>query len=147
MKAFRFQLDSVLTLRSWEEERARSAYGLALQQDRRFADQLRAVEGRIEQDTNVMRQSAAIAAPAGDRASRWRHLLLLERERSDTAQKLLTARRFREQKMKLLIDAHRRVKILDTLKTRQKQAHAAEARRREERELDDLVSARFQPDL
>jgi flagellar export protein FliJ len=147
MKAFHFRLDSVLTLRSWEEERARTAYGLALQQERKFIDQLRAVEGRIEQDTNVMRQSVEIAVPAGERASRWRHLLMLERERSDTAQKLVTARRFREQKMKLLIDAHRRVKIIDTLKAHQKQAHEAEARRHEEREIEDLVSARFQPDL
>ncbi len=84
---------------------------------------------------------------AGDRASRWRHLLLLERDRADTAQKLLSARRIREQKMKLLIDAHRRVQILDTLRTRQRQAHAAEVARREEREIDELVSARFQPDL
>lgn len=147
MKAFRFRLDSVLTLRNWEEERARTAYGLALQQERRFIDQLRAVEARIDRDTTIMRQSAEVALPAGERASRWRHLLLLERERTDTHQKLLTARRFREQKMKLLIDAHRRVQVLDTLKTRQKQAHAADVQRREERELDELVSARFQPDL
>ena len=147
MKIFRFRLDSVLTLRTWEEERARATYGLSLQQERKFIDQLRAVELRIEQDTAIMRQSAAVAVPAGERAARWRHLLLLERDRADTAQKLLTARRFREQKMKLLIDAHRRVQILDTLRTRQKQAHVADERRREERDLEDLVSARFQPDL
>jgi flagellar FliJ protein len=147
MKAFRFRLESVLTLRNWEEERARNAYAQSLQQERRFVDQLRAVETRIEQDTAVMRQAAATTAPAADRAARWRHLLLLERERSDTTQKLASARRIREQKMKLLIDAHRRVQTLGSLKTRHQQAHAAEAARRDERELDELASARFQPDL
>lgn len=147
MKTFRFRLESVLTLRNWEEERARTAYGQALQQERKFVDQVRAIETRIEQDTTAMRGTAATVAPACDRVARWRHLLTLERERSDTAQKLVSARRIREQKMKLLIDAHRRVQVLGTLKTRQKQAHAAEAVRREERELDELVSARFQPDL
>jgi flagellar protein FliJ len=147
MKAFHFRLESVLTLRNWEEERARIAYGLALQQERKFAGQLRAAEARVEEDMALLRRGESDRVPAGERTSRWRHLLLLERERSDTAQKLQTARRIREQKMKLLIDAHRRVQVLDTLKTRQKQAHVAEAQRREERDLDELVSSRFQPDL
>jgi flagellar export protein FliJ len=147
MKAFRFRLESVLTLRHWEEERARTAYAQALQQERKFVDQLRAVEGRIEQDTVVMRRAAETTTPASDRVARWRHLLTLERERSDTTQKLASARRIREQKMKLLIDAHRRVETLGSLKTRHQQAHTAEAARREERELDELASARFQPDL
>jgi flagellar FliJ protein len=147
MKAFRFRLESVLTLRNWEEERARTAYGQALQQERRFVDQLRVVEGRIEEAMNQLRQAVDGRVQPGERAARWRHLLQLERERSATAEKLVTARRIREQKMKLLIDAHRRVRILDTLKTRQKQAHVAAAAQREQRELDELVGARFQPDL
>jgi len=147
MKTFRFRLESVLTLRNWEEERARTAYGQALQQERKFVDQLRGIEQRIEDGTAVLRQAAATMVPAGERAARWRHLLQLERERSDTAQKLVSARRIREQKMKLLIDAHRRVRVLGTLKTRQHQVHATAAARQEQRELDELVGARFQPDL
>lgn len=147
MKAYRFRLDSVLTLRTWEEERARTAYGQALQQERKFVDQLRAVEQRIERDTELMRGAVAGTVQPEERTARWRHLLLLERERSDTAQKLVSARRIREQKMKLLVDAHRRVQILDKLKSRQKQAHQAEAARQEQRELDELVGSRFQPDV
>jgi len=147
MKAFRFRLESVLTLRNWEEERARTAYGLALQQERKLVDQLRAIEQRIEDDTAVLRRASATIVHAGERTARWRHLLQLERERGDCAQKLVSARRIREQKMKLLIDAHRRVRVLDTLKTRQHQVHATTMAQREQRELDELVGARFQPDL
>lgn len=147
MKGFRFRLESVLTLRNWEEERARTAYGQALQQERRFVDELRAIEQRIEQDAATIRQTTTTGVQAGERAARWRHLLALERQRADIAQKLVTARRIREQKMKLLIDAHRRTGILDRLKLRQKQAHAAESARREQQEIDELVNARFQPDL
>ncbi len=32
MKRFRFRLEPVLTVRNWEEERAKTAYGQALQQ-------------------------------------------------------------------------------------------------------------------
>lgn len=147
MKAFRFRLESVLTLRNWEEERARTAYGQALQQERKFVAQVQAVEQRIEEDSAVLRNASSTTLPAGERTARWRHLLQLERERNDTAQKLVSARRIREQKMKLLIDAHRRVRVLGTLQTRQKQAHAVAVARQEQRDLDELVSARFQPDL
>jgi flagellar export protein FliJ len=142
MKGYRFRLDSVLTLRNWEEERARTAYALALQQEHKFADQLRGVEARIEEDVAALRRPADAIVAVSARTAGWRHLLALERERNDTQQKLLSARRLRDQKMKLLIDAHRRVRILESLKSRQKQAHVAAVRQAEEKELDDLVHAR-----
>lgn len=147
MKRFRFRLEPVLTIRTWEEDRAHTAYGLAHKQELRLIEELRGVEARI--DTGVAEWRAQSARPShpAERTMRWRHLLTLERERADVAGKLLSARRIREQKMKLLVEAHRRVKVLDTLKDRQNQAHLADQRRREEREIDDIVNARFQPDL
>jgi flagellar export protein FliJ len=147
MRAFRFRLDPILTLRTWEEERAKAAYGQSLQQENRFAQALREVEARIESAVDIWRREYVRPAPAADRIARWHHLLSLERERADAHQKLLTARRIREQKMKVLVDAHRRVRILENLRTKQKVAHITEGRRRDEKELDELVTARFQPDL
>jgi flagellar protein FliJ len=147
VKRFRFRLEPVLTLRNWEEERAKTAYGQALQQEHRIAGELRAVEVRIEAGVAEWRAQTSRPAHPSERTMRWRHLLTLERERADVAGKLLSARRIREQKMKLLVECHRRVKVLDTLKDRQNQAHLADQRRREEREVDDIVNARFQPDL
>lgn len=147
MKAFRFRLEPILTLRTWEEERARSAYGQALQQERRFIEAVRAAEARIESEVAAWRRESAGTIVPDEREHRWRHLLALERERHDLGQKLLSARRLREQKMKLLVDAHRRVRILATLKGQRQQAHMADERRREEKEIDEIVNARFQPDL
>jgi flagellar export protein FliJ len=147
MKIFRFRLEPILTLRSWEEERARSACGQALQQEMRCAEILRAVEAAIESAVEAWRRDFSGAAPAGERAPRWRHLLGLERDRTDAMQRLLSARRVREQKMKALVEAHRKVRVLENVRTKQRQAHVEDARRREEKELDELVTARFQPDL
>lgn len=144
MKTFRFKLESVLTLRNWEEERARTACGQALRQEQRIALELRAVEQRVAESIESWHAESARPGPAREMVQRRSHLHLLERERTDTAQKLLSARRIREQKMKLLVDAHRRVKVLESLRSRQQHVHLAEALRREERELEDLTSARFQ---
>jgi flagellar FliJ protein len=147
MKGFRFRLEPVLTLRVWEEERARAAYGQSLRQEGRFVDALKAVDARIEESVAEWRRESSVQGPASVRTTRLRHLLGLDRERNDTAQKLVTARRIREQKMKVLIDAHQRVRVLEKLRDQRQQAHLAETRRREEKELDEIVSARFQPDL
>lgn len=147
MRAIHFRLDPILTLRTWEEERARTAYAQAMRQEMRFLEAMRAVDARIEEAVTEWRRATAGLSRGSDRIVHWRHLLGLERERRDTAQKLVSARRIREQKMKLLLDAHQRVRILQTLKSRRQQAHLTEGRRREEKELDELVNARFQPDL
>lgn len=147
MKRFRFRLEPVLTVRNWEEERAKTAYGQALQQERRIAGELRAVEVRIDAGVSEWRAQSARPTHPSERTMRWQHLLSLERERADVAGKLVSARRIREQKMKTLVDAHRRVRVLETLREKQSQAHTADQRRREEREIDDIVNARFQPDL
>jgi flagellar export protein FliJ len=147
MRAFRFRLEPILTLRTWEEERARTAYTQALQQERRFVEALRAAEVRIDAEVTAWRRDCEKTIAPDEREHRWRHLLGLERERHDIAQKLISARRLREQKMKLLVDAHRRVRILGTLKAQRHQTHMADQRRREEKELDEIVNARFQPDL
>lgn len=148
MKRFRFRLESVLTIRTWEEERAHTAYGQALKQELRLTEELRGVETRIDASVAEWRAQSARPGHPSDLTLRWRHLLTLERERTDVAGKLVTARRIRDQKMKTLVDAHRRVKVLETLRERQNQAHVVDQRRREERELDDIVNARrFQPDL
>lgn len=147
MKRFRFRLDPVLTVRTWEEERARTAYSQAVAQEMRIVDELRTVEARIEAGMAEWRERNTRPGHPSEMTSRWRHLLTLERERSDVAARLITVRRIRDQKMKLLVESHRRVKVLDTLKDRQRQEHLVDQRRREEREIDDIVNARFQPDL
>ncbi len=144
MKPFRFRLEPVVTLRNWEEERARAAYGQALGNEERVAAQAREIDARCEADLAACRAAAARPISAMARAQQWKHLVALDRERADAAQKLAGARRIREQKMKLLIDAHRRVRVLEALRARQQQAHRAAALQREERELGDIVNARHQ---
>lgn len=148
MKRFRFRLEPVLTIRNWEEERAQTAYSQALKQEMRLNEELRGVETRIEASVADWRAQSTRPGHPSELTQRWRHLLVLERERTDVAGKLVSARRIRDQKMKALVDAHRRVKVLETLRERQNHAHVVDQRRREERELDDIVNARrFQPDL
>lgn len=147
MKTFRFRLDPVLTLRNWEEERARSAYELAVGREEAVARVFRAVAAQIEADLADGRREAGTRIVSSERTMRWKHLQAQEEERARQAKNLQAARRVREEKMKALIEAHRRVRILEQLRVRRLQAHLTEGRRREEKEIDEVINARFQPDL
>ena len=144
MKTFRFRLEPVVTLRGWEEERARTAYAQALGHEQRVLAQLAEIDARRDADLASYLKAAEKPVSATVRAQQWKYLHALDRERVDATNKLAGARRIREQKMKLLIDAHRRVQILESLRSRQQQAHLAAELRREERELEDIVNARHQ---
>ena len=64
MKGFSFRLDPVLTLRVWEEERARTIYTQALRQESRFIEALKAVDTRIEESVAQWRREASTQGPA-----------------------------------------------------------------------------------
>jgi flagellar export protein FliJ len=104
-------------------------------------------EERIEADMKALRGGTDQKLPAGERALRWRHLVAQDEERLRLVDGLKGARLICEKSRKVLIDAHRRVRILEKLKSRQEQAHLSEMRRVEEREIEELVGARFQANL
>jgi flagellar export protein FliJ len=147
MKKFSFSLESVLTLRNWEEQRAQSAFGKARHDELVIRESLSETETRIEEDMADLRDGSGRVLPAGERALRWRHLIALDEVRNKMTETLMGARQNTERARKVLIDAHRRVLILEKLKARKELAHVADMRRAEDREIDELVSARFQPDL
>ena len=147
MRKFTFRLESVLTLRNWEEQRAKTAYGKARKDELLLTQSLAESEEQIEADMKALRGGTDQKLPAGERALRWRHLVALDEERLRLVDGLRGARQICEKSRQVLIDAHRRLKILEQLKSRQEQTHLAEMRRAEEREIEGLVSARFQPDL
>ncbi|RME69294.1 MAG: hypothetical protein D6781_08915 [Verrucomicrobia bacterium] len=143
MKAFRFRLEPLITLRNWEEERARVAFGQAIEHERRIQARLQAVETDLEAGFRAWEQARIVR----EKNECWQHLEFLRAERANILGMLEEARREREEKARQLMDAHKRLQTLETLKNKRREAHLAEMRRREELELDDIVSARFQPDL
>jgi flagellar export protein FliJ len=134
-------------LRNWEEQRAKTAFGKARKDELLIQQSLAESEERIEADMKALRGGTDQKLPAGERALRWRHLVAQDEERLRLVDGLKGARLICEKSRKVLIDAHRRVRILEKLKSRQEQAHLSEMRRVEEREIEELVGARFQANL
>jgi len=137
MKRYRFTLDQVLRVRRIQEEQARAAVGLA----RRDVDDA-AARTQARLDSYRGGAGAAGAVPVGR--------FLADRARHELQADLVAAAQRHEDGARRALDgavtawsqAAQRVKGLERLEERRREEHAADARKAEELEVEDIVSAR-----
>ena len=143
MRAFRFTLEPVLTLRSREEEAARDSYAEALAFKARTSealDQAMLYLDTLQAELSEKRQATS------KRDDQIMFIQAIRQQRSfcDTmTQRLARAVQLVEVRMKLWLDARRKRQVLEKLKEKRSKLHEAEIRRQEEREIEDLISSRW----
>ncbi|TVR54809.1 MAG: hypothetical protein EA425_01370 [Puniceicoccaceae bacterium] len=137
MRRFVFRLESVLTLRARDEEAARQAFTTAHRQEAKFLDELKvlfeAKTEHLKRMFEIRSSGSTAAAEAGALAG----LREQERRLATVYANFQTARRIREQKGRLLIEARKRRRILERLREKQAAAHAERDRRLEEKALEE----------
>lgn len=143
MKPFKFSLESVLTVREREEDAARQSYAEALDFQARTQgalDQamldLEGLHGELsEKRSGVSRRDDQILFIQAIRQQRFF---------CDTlTQRLARAAQLVEVRMQLWMEARRKTQMLERLKEKKREQYDAEVRRREEREVEDLITARW----
>lgn len=137
---FRFGLERVRELRAHDEDRAREEFAASLNRRARGAAMLQAAQELIEQARDGRRSETAAGAVTGqDLVSQQLWLERLERHRDSAAQELtrsdaeLSARRHE------LDQARQKREVLEKLKERRRDEHAAENARREGAALDEMA--------
>jgi len=143
MKAFHFRLESVLTLRSWDEERARMALSQALAQERRFEQALIELDTMVEQCLASWMAEREAGGPVARELGQWAHLNHLDRNRRELREKLGAAQRVRDEKTRKLLGCRQQRRIIEKLKERHHEASRKELEGRLEHEIEDLFNARF----
>lgn len=142
MKPFTFRLETVLTVRERDEERAREIYSASLRARAETAAQLQSVRDEIaayHQALTAMRAGSshgsdqlvflrAIQAQQARQAALAAELAKREREVTARREEFLAARRKRE--------------ALTRLKDHQRAAHASAAQRAAEESISELITAR-----
>jgi flagellar export protein FliJ len=143
MKPFKFSLESVLMLRSQEEDAAKHSYAEAVGFYNRTVSSLEEGLGdleRLQATLSEKRQGVS------DKEDQLLYLQTIRQQRSycDTlTQRLVRAEQLREVRFKLWMEARTKTQMLERLKERHKQRHDAEQARKEEKAVEDLVSARW----
>lgn len=142
MKAFIFRLDSVLTLRKREEERAREACARALK------NQSDAKQALTTANSELEACHTALSAHRSGRTNRTEQILLLSalQQQKSQCERLLarsaaTDREVAMRRAELLI-VRRKRETLSNLKERQRAAHRHAQERQEEATIADIITAR-----
>lgn len=143
MKPFKFSLESVLMLRTQEEDAAKNSYAEAVAFYNRTVLSLEEGLGGLEQlQTTLSEKRQGVS----DKEDQMLYLQTIRQQRSycDTlTQRLVRANQLKEVRFNLWMEARTKTQMLERLRERHKARHNAEEARREEKAVEDLVSARW----
>ncbi len=137
---FKFGLERVRELRAHDEDRAREEFAASLNRRARGAAMLQAAQDLIEQARDGRRTGAA-AGPvsAQDLLSQQLWLERLERHRHTAERELHRTDHELTQRRDELNEARQKREVLERLKDRRRDEHAAENARREGAALDEMA--------
>lgn len=142
MKQFRFRLETVLTIRTREEERVRESCAAALRKQSEAIVELAASNAELEECHEVLSRQRA------ERTNRTEQLILLSalQQQKSNCERLValcaaTDREVAIRRAELLV-ARRKREALANLKERQHAAHRIAEARQEEAVIADIITAR-----
>ena len=142
MKAFRFTLQAVLTLREREEQQALEHYARTVEAWERARQALTQTEGRLDAVCREWAQAMQQGCPAGKLAHLRAYSQGLETEKREREKTLEAARQQAARAWQQFLEARHARQVLERFRQWQQRDYLRRARRREQRVLDDLAALR-----
>jgi flagellar export protein FliJ len=142
MKAFRFTLEAVRTLRQRQEHEALEQYVGALLERQRALNSLEAIEERISQDFARMRQLLGGRCGAGQAAQAHSYHRTLEKQRDDALAGLGLAERRVQAASRAMLAARQRREMVEVYRDKQRAAHQRLEWREEQKIQDEFAIRR-----
>jgi flagellar export protein FliJ len=143
MKAFRFTLEAVRTIRQRQENEALEFYARALRARQNALDALDAVHHLIVNDFARMRQLLAGGCAAAQAAQAQNYHRSLERMREDAATALEQAERRVNAASQAMLTARQQREIVDVYREKQNAAYQRAELREEQKTMDEFASRRM----
>lgn len=142
---FTFRFETLLKLRARAEDEAKRAVGRRMREIIRLEDRRLLLERRIVEETREIRFSLTGGRALDvDHVRQGRHWLARLRQGVLTTDaEIATQRAVLAQERAALFEARKRARILETVRDRQYLTFAAQLRRREQREQDEMNVTRF----
>jgi flagellar export protein FliJ len=138
MKAFRFTLEAVRTLRQRQEHQALEQYAQALLARQQALDALDAIEERIGLDYARMRRLLAGRCDAGEAAQAHSYHRSLEQRREDGVATLGLAERHVHAASQAMLAARQRREMVEVYRDKQRAAHQRLEWREEQKIQDEF---------
>ena len=142
MKPFQFSLNTVLDVRSNEEQIARAAQAVAQEALEAILMQRRSVEEAIESNLSACRQAFDGQVKSGTIAQLQSALRELRAQLETLEPEVQRLQKEADAKWQALLQARQRREALDKLKEKQQAAHLKEGARTEQKAIDEMVVLR-----
>jgi flagellar export protein FliJ len=142
MKAFRFTLQAVQTLRHRQEQQAMEIYVHALLAREQALDRLETARERIRRNHQEINRLLAAACAAAHLAQAGQYERLLEKQQADLVAALALAEHRVQAAFQAMLTARQRRKMVENLRAKQLGGHQRAEWREEQKLADDLASRR-----
>jgi len=142
MKAFRFTLEAVQTLRHRQEQQAMEIYVHALLARQQVLDRLEIARDRIRRNQQEINRLLAAACPAAQLAQASQYERVLEKQQADQVAALALAERRVQAAFQSMLTARQRRKMVENLRAKQLAGHQRAEWREQQKLADDHASRR-----
>jgi flagellar export protein FliJ len=142
MKAFRFTLEAVQTLRHRQEQQAMEIYVHALLARQQVLDRLEIARDRIRRNQQEINRLLAAACPAAQLAQAGQYERVLEKQQADQVAALALAERRVQAAFQSMLTARQRRKMVENLRAKQLAGHQRAEWREQQKLADDHASRR-----
>jgi flagellar FliJ protein len=142
MKRFRFSLQSLLTLRQHDEQRALERFAATLASRQPAVARRDSARHHLERVRDDLRHEFTTGGVAAHIAHTHAYARVLEHELQQADQQLATADQAVANALKDMVAARRQREMIEGLRDRRFHQHARRSRRSEENSLNELASRR-----
>lgn len=142
MRKFKFNLESLLVVRDWEEQKSRQRLSEANARVRVLMGDLDRIWELKESAVESWRQQGAERFSPRDRINMSSQLAALDARRDDLKQQIECAKAERAAAMATLKQATRNKRVVENIRERRFAEHSAEVDHMETIELEDIFNAR-----
>ncbi len=142
MRKFKFNLESLLVVRGWEETRALQALASANAAISDLEERLARSEQALEKAYAAWEDSGSTRFSPTDRHALVSQTAQIQAQIGQSRQQLVEMQKKRTQAMDTLRSASREKKVVESLKEKRFEAHRAESYRQEAIEIEDVFNAR-----
>jgi flagellar export protein FliJ len=142
MKAFRFTLEAVRTLRQRQEHEALEEYIRALLARKQALSVLEAIDESIGRDFAQMRKLLAGGCTASQASQAHNYHYALEQKREQSAAALGIAERWVNEASKAMLNARRQLEMVEVYREKQEAQHQRLELREEQKMMDEFAMRR-----
>jgi flagellar export protein FliJ len=142
MKAFRFTLEAVQTVRHRQEQQAMENYVRALLARRQALDHVESIREQIRRNQQELSLVLTTGGSAARAAQACQYERSLEKTLTERATTLALADRRVHATMQAMLLARQKLQAVETYRAKQKARHSRDETREEQKLLDDLASRR-----